>query len=89
LCCGAKIGSGKILHCPQEKQCRGGLAMEMAPEIQENSDQAAERPSSHHLVMRILKLRWMGMDDEAEHACVALQKAEPTATLLPGPVDTD
>jgi hypothetical protein len=36
-----------------------------------------------------LKLRWMGMDDEAEHARLALQKVEPEATVVPGPVDTD
>jgi hypothetical protein len=63
--------------------------MEMAPEIQENPDQAAEQPASHDLVMRILKLRWMGMDDEAEHVRLALQKVEPEVTVLPGPVDTD
>jgi hypothetical protein len=63
--------------------------MDMAPEIQANPDQVTERPASHDLMMRILKLRWMGMDDEAEHACVALQKIEPRATVLPGPVDTD
>jgi hypothetical protein len=63
--------------------------MAMAPEIQENPDQPAQQPASHRLVMRILKLRWMGMDDEAEHARLALQKAEPAATVVPGPVDTD
>jgi hypothetical protein len=63
--------------------------MAMAPEIQENPDQPAQQPASHHLVMRILKLRWMGMDDEAEHARLALQKVEPEATVVPGPVDTD
>jgi hypothetical protein len=63
--------------------------MAMAPEIREDPDQPAQQPPSHHLVMRILKLRWMGMDDEAEHARLALQKAEPAATVVPGPVDTD
>jgi hypothetical protein len=64
--------------------------MDMAPEINENGDHAAaEHPATHNLVMRILKLRWMGMDDEAEHARVALQKVEPAATVLHGPVDTD
>ena len=63
--------------------------MDMASEIQDNPDQTPERPAAHELVMRILKLRWMGMDDEAEHAHVALQKVEPQATVAPGPVDTD
>jgi hypothetical protein len=86
---GAKIGSQRFLHCPQEKQYRGGVAMEMAPEVQENSDEAPEQTVSHELVMRILKLRWMGMDDEAERARLALQKVEPQTTVEPGPVDTD
>jgi hypothetical protein len=63
--------------------------MAIAPQIQENPDQSAQQPVSHHLVMRILKLRWMGLDDEAEHARLALQKVEPDATVQPGPVDTD
>jgi len=63
--------------------------MDMAPEINENPNQAVEQAAAHNLVMRILKLRWMGMDDEAEHARVALQKVEPAATVLHGPVDTD
>jgi hypothetical protein len=61
--------------------------MDMAPRINENSDQTAH--AAHNLVMRILKLRWMGMDDEAEHAHVALQKVEPAATVPHGPIDTD
>jgi hypothetical protein len=63
--------------------------MDMAPEIQDNPDQAPERPAAHDLVMRILKLRWIRLDEEAENAHVALQKVEPEATVLPGPVDTD
>jgi hypothetical protein len=63
--------------------------MAIAPQIQRSPDQPAQQPASHHLVMRILKLRWMGMDDEAEHARLALQKVEPDATVQPGPVDTD
>jgi hypothetical protein len=63
--------------------------MDMAPQINENPEQATRQSAAHNLVMRILKLRWMGMDDEAEHAHVALQKVEPAATVLHGPVDTD
>lgn len=63
--------------------------MDMAPRINENPDQTAQQPAAHNLVMRILKLRWMGMDDEAEDAHVALQKVEPAATVPHGPVDTD
>ena len=63
--------------------------MDMAPANQENPDQAAEHTGSHALVTRILKLRWMGMDEEAEHARIALQQVEPRAIVLPGPIDTD
>jgi hypothetical protein len=63
--------------------------MDMAPRINENPDQTAQQSAAHNLVTRILKLRWMGMDDEAEHAHVALQQVEPAATVPHGPVDTD
>ena len=63
--------------------------MAIAPQILETPDHPAQQTASHYLAMRILKLRWMGMDDEAEHARLALQKVEPDATVQPGPVDTD
>jgi len=63
--------------------------MDMAPQINENPGQAVQQPATHNLIMRILKLRWMGMEDEAEHAHAALQKVEPAAIVLHGPVDTD
>jgi hypothetical protein len=37
----------------------------------------------------IHKLRWMGLDQEAETACVRLSRISPTATVLAGPHDTD
>jgi hypothetical protein len=85
----SKKSAAGILHCPQEKQCEGGIAMDMAPRINENPDQTTPQPAAHNLVKRILKLRWMGMDDEAEHVHVALQKVEPAATVPHGPADTD
>lgn len=55
-----------------------------------------ERPESgdanratHELVQRIVKLRWMGLDDEAEQIRSTLQNAEPGVTWLTGPCDTD
>jgi hypothetical protein len=81
--------SGRHFALPTRKIIPGGIAMDMAPETQESSEQMAEQAVAHDLVMRILKLRWMGMDDEAEDACVALQKVKPQAIVLPGPVDTD
>jgi hypothetical protein len=38
---------------------------------------------------QIVKLRWMGLADEAEEVRRALRKAEPGLTLLAGPFDTD
>jgi hypothetical protein len=37
----------------------------------------------------IHKLRWMGLDQEAETACARLSRISPTATVLAGPHDTD
>ncbi len=45
--------------------------------------------ATHELVKRILKLRWMGMDDEAEKMRLAMQRVEPGVTLLGVPYCTD
>jgi hypothetical protein len=37
----------------------------------------------------IHKLRWMGLDREAETACARLSRISPTATVAAGPHDTD
>ena len=37
----------------------------------------------------IHKLRWMGMDREAESACARLSRLAPAATAYTGPHDTD
>lgn len=37
----------------------------------------------------IHKLRWMGLDQEAETACARLSRISPAATVLAGPHDTD
>jgi len=37
----------------------------------------------------IHKLRWMGLDHEAESACARLSRIAPAATFLAGPHDTD
>ena len=37
----------------------------------------------------IHKLRWMGLDQEAETACVKLSRISPASTILTGPHDTD
>lgn len=57
--------------------------------VQERPPAAAEERASHELVMRILKLRWMGMENEAEQIEAALRRVEPSCTLIAGPFDTD
>lgn len=57
--------------------------------VQERPHAAAEERARHELVMRILKLRWMGMENEAEQVEAALRKVEPSCTLMAGPFDTD
>jgi hypothetical protein len=37
----------------------------------------------------IHKLRWMGMDREAETACARLSRLSPASTVFTGPHDTD
>jgi hypothetical protein len=39
--------------------------------------------------MRILKLRWMGLDNEAQRIETKLRQVDPACTLLMGPPDTD
>ena len=43
----------------------------------------------HQLIMRVLKLRWMGMENEAKRMQVALRRADAACTLLTGRFDTD
>lgn len=59
------------------------------------ADMETERKSStgqvevDELKHLIHKLRWMGLDQEAETACARLSRISPTATILAGPHDTD
>jgi len=41
------------------------------------------------LVELVKKLRWIGMEDEAERVQIMLRRMDSTATLLAGPWDTD
>ena len=63
--------------------------MEERSDIRECPDLSAEERDLHDLVKRILKLRWIGMDVEAEQIQVALRGVEPKVTLLAEPRDTD
>jgi hypothetical protein len=60
------------------------------------SSRAASRPdvsieerTSIELVKLVKKLRWIGMDEEAEQVQEVLREVDPAATLLGGPWDTD
>jgi hypothetical protein len=44
---------------------------------------------SNALVQRIRKLRWMGMDDEAERLQAMLRQMRPADILLSDPSETD
>ena len=48
--------------------------------------QQVEVDALKHLIH---KLRWMGLEEEAETACVRLSRLSPIATFLSGPHDTD
>ncbi len=63
--------------------------MEMRSNVKECPDVLAEEWASHELIRRFLKLRWMGMEDEADQMRSALQRAAAQVTLLAGPCDTD
>lgn len=53
------------------------------------SDVSGEQKSARDLVKRIRKLRWMGMEEEAERLQVALRRIEHTDCVLAAPRDTD
>ena len=48
--------------------------------------QQVEADALKHLIH---KLRWMGLEEEAETACVRLSRLSPAATLLAGHYETD
>jgi hypothetical protein len=62
---------------------------EIRAAVQERPDVPAEECTSHDLMMRILKLRWMGMETEANRMELVLRSVDPACTLLGGPFDTD
>jgi hypothetical protein len=66
--------------------------MQLNTHVQEHPDVPAEESAAHELIMRILKLRWMGMENEAARVEVELRRlrrVDPSCTLLAGPFDTD
>jgi hypothetical protein len=56
---------------------------------QHPSDGSGEQKSASELVERIRKLRWMGMEDEAQRLQIALRRSKHTDCVLAAPRDTD
>ncbi len=50
---------------------------------------SSEEDFSNALVQRIRKLRWMGMEDEAERLQAMLRQIHPADILFSDPSDTD
>jgi hypothetical protein len=62
---------------------------QLAAVIQKLAETSARLVAPHELVMRILKLRWIGMESEAEKMETTLHRIAPESTLVRGPADTD
>ena len=62
---------------------------QLAAVIQKLAETSTRLLAPHELVMRILKLRWIGMESEAEKIETALHRIAPESTLVRGPADTD
>lgn len=63
--------------------------MEFDAHVAERPDVSARERESRDIVMRILKLRWIGLDNEAERIETKLRQVDPACTPLIGPRDTD
>jgi hypothetical protein len=57
--------------------------------IQKLAETGIRLMAPHELVLRILKLRWIGMEREAEKMETALHRLAPESTLVHGATDTD
>jgi hypothetical protein len=57
--------------------------------VRSRPDVSVEERLASELTKRIRKLRWMGMEDEAQQLRRALRHGRVTDTLLAGPYDTD
>jgi hypothetical protein len=56
---------------------------------QDDSDGSFSRATPGELVRQILKLRWMGMEEEARQLQERLSRAGPAGSVLANPNDTD
>jgi hypothetical protein len=60
-------------------------------DVSQDAEDRRERGDAltHELIQRIVKLRWMGLDDEADQIRSRLPQAETGVTWVVGPCDTD
>jgi hypothetical protein len=63
--------------------------METDVEQQKSPDVSTEQQEANRLIRLIRKLRWIGMDKEAERAGAALSSVPPGDSVLAAPHDTD
>jgi hypothetical protein len=56
---------------------------------QEDSNSSLSRETPGELVRQILKLRWIGMEEEARRLQKMLGQAGPAGSVLANPNDTD
>jgi hypothetical protein len=63
--------------------------MEESFDVGQRQDVPIGERTSSELVNLVKKLRWIGMEEEAEHVQTVLRRVDSSATLLAGPWDTD
>lgn len=63
--------------------------METIQEAREQPDVSLEQRTSRELAKLVRKLRWIGMEEEAEQVQFVLRRIDMTSALLAGPFDTD
>lgn len=65
--------------------------MNMRPSLPNSPDALTEQEAPDELIMLLRKLRWIGMDDEAERVQrkLAACHSRPTNSVLAGPDETD
>ena len=95
LSCCLKFTSFRVLSLDGAKTTTGGrlnMGMRKTMEIfNRRFDDSAQRSASNECVRLIRKLRWIGMDDEAERVLAQLSgwPFRPTETVIAGPWATD
>jgi hypothetical protein len=62
--------------------------MQISSGMQKPPGVTAEERASNELVKRIRKLRWIGMEEEAERMQIVPRRVQPADTALTDPCDT-